>query len=103
MASGSAASYEDDPVWDDELVEMERTFYAATNIWREGFPPKWAGCGVLGGPKCDYGQEIFFGTVRGKAATPILYQDGVRHPDSRTVGEISHSLSYSAADTALPP
>jgi hypothetical protein len=88
-------AFEDDPIWDDDIPTTQRAFYATSTFSDNVYPPTWAGCGLfIPSPTCDYGEENYFGTVRGSAAPPIPYEDGVPHPDSRTVGDYVLSLGY---------
>ena len=92
--AGWGLVHEDDPIWDD-IPTAQRAFYAASTFHDNVFGPTWAGCGLfISSPTCNYGKETYFGTVRVSTTPPIPYEDGVHHPDSRTVGEQVLSLGY---------
>ena len=100
------SGYEDDDIWDDGLPTLARAFRENACMETDALcpgttafgAPDWANCfGNVPRSQCDYGEESFFGTVRGQTPKPIPYEDHA-WPPKRT-----YSLTYSIHEIRPEP
>lgn len=96
--------YEDDPIWDDELETLERTFFDYYTIWTpdDGYPDWETNCFPTQNANCMYGREVGFGLLRGSVTSPVPYEDHLTCDNPFQPHCSTHALRYIVESIPLP-